>query len=122
MSIHCPECTPDTACGNGHVYAIELAQEAAPDVALPIVYVGSTNKTVEQRMADNHRRQDDGRYRYRSPGVRKVREHFVRLRPDLYADRNPVDANTDLRRVHERALALTLRLRGFHVLSDALSE
>ena len=65
------------------VYVVELAFGAGPrrDPRIPWVYVGSSARDPELRLAQ-HRRG------YRSSGL--VKRHALRLRPDLYDDLEPL--------------------------------
>ena len=65
------------------VYVVELAYAAGPrrDPRIPWVYVGSSARDPELRLAQ-HRRG------YRSSGL--VKRHALRLRPDLYEDLEPL--------------------------------
>jgi hypothetical protein len=65
------------------VYVVELAFAAGPrrDPRIPWVYVGSSARDSELRLAQ-HRRG------YKSSGL--VKRHALRLRPDLYDDLEPL--------------------------------
>ncbi|MCP5518595.1 MAG: hypothetical protein H7A45_15195 [Verrucomicrobiales bacterium] len=98
-----------------HVYVVLLDPAAAQVVAvvrsnpgrrpgLPCVYVGMTGLTPEERFA-NHRQG--------CKAARLVREHGVRLLPDLYAHLNPMPYEAALQM--ERDLAEDLRRAGYTV-------
>ena len=68
------------------VYVVELAYAAGPrrDPRIPWVYVGSSSRDPELRLAQ-HRRG------YKS--ARLVKRHALRLRPDLYDDLEPLPSS-----------------------------
>ena len=95
------------------VYVIELASGAGPrrDPRIPWVYVGSSARDAELRMAQ-HRRG------YRSSGL--VKRFALRLRPDLYSDLEPLRSSKDGVRA-EAARARELSECGFVAHSDGTS-
>ena len=121
---HCPDCEPDSPCGGGHVYVIELGH----DIKLRFphrtaLYVGQTQNTVDRRMQSNLMRSDrktvvtieearanpggdDWRWPRRSG--EKIRRHYVRHRPDLYAHLNPLEKDEDVLKAAERKLSREL--------------
>ena len=138
---HCPECKPNSPCRKGHLYVLELGYGIEERFALKrkrgYLYVGSTGKSVEDRFQDNLTRADntvvtiqqvkkmpeDGLWKYRSPGTKKIRKHFVRHRPDLlYFEQNPIvlDYRRDPGRLKRRETKLVRRLRnhGYKVFGD----
>lgn len=68
----------------------------------PCVYVGMTFHSPEYRFEQH--KTGDGAAKY-------VREFGLRLRPDLYEDRNPLTKREA--RIEERALAIELREEGY---------
>ena len=95
------------------VYVIELAYAAGPrrDPRIPWVYVGSSSRDPELRLAQ-HRRG------YKS--ARLVKRHALRLRPDLYEDLDPLRTSAaGLRAEQERARELAGC--GFVAHSDGVS-
>lgn len=70
----CKDCRGDYACGGYHVYVIEL--DAGSKTRF---YVGSTGKTVGQRLVDNWTT-----YAHRTAGAPPlIRKHFMHMRMDL---------------------------------------
>ena len=69
------------------VYVIELKPGAGPrrDPRIPWVYVGSSSRDPELRLAQHQRG-------YKS--ARLVKRHALRLRPDLYEDLEPLSTST----------------------------
>ncbi len=95
------------------VYVVELALGAGPrrDPRIPWVYVGSSARDPELRLAQ-HRRG------YRSSGL--VKRFALRLRPDLYEDLEPVGSSkAGVRAEEERARELAAC--GFVAHSDGTS-
>ena len=102
------------------------------------LYVGSTGKSVEERFRNNFTRKDgtvvsiddareigeDGQWKWASRGVKRIRKHFVRFRPDLlYSAMNPISSCTtdpDKLKRREGKLAKRLRNRGWEVFCDRL--
>lgn len=95
------------------VYVIELAPEVGRrrDPRIPWVYVGSSAREPEIRLAQ-HRRG------YKSSGL--VKRFGLRLRPDLYDDLDPL-AGSRLACDAERARARELAACGFVAHSDGTS-
>ena len=134
---HCRACQPDKPCGNSHVYVIELRPEVAEGLAnrsyRGYLYVGSTSKSVEERLRDTfstkdgtevsreeaRTHEDEFQWNYGSPSSRRVRKHFLKFRPDLfYGEINPVErSGKDLGAAErrERKLADKLRNRRWYV-------
>lgn len=96
------------------VYVIELERAAGRrrDPRIPWVYVGSSARDPELRFAQ-HRRG------YRSSGL--VRRFAVRLRPDLYADLEPVRGSAAALAA-EAERARELAAAGFVAHSDGVSH
>jgi hypothetical protein len=140
-SKHCRKCKSNAPCGNGHLYVLELGHGIGERFAVEspkgYLYVGSTQKSVEERFQDNMTRADgtvmslqeamempeDGQWKYNSPASKKIRKHYVKLRPDLlYYEQNPIalDRKRDPDRLkrRERKLARRLRNRGYKVFGD----
>ena len=95
------------------VYVVELAFAAGPrrDPRIPWVYVGSSARDPELRLAQ-HRRG------YKSS--RLVKRHALRLRPDLYEDLDPLPTSkAGVRAEEERARELAAC--GFVAHSDGTS-
>ncbi len=127
---HCPKCTSEKPCGNGHIYVIQLAKKVGGHKGF--LYVGKTGKSVEQRFADNLTRKngdlvsidearkigEDKGWKYNSPSAKLIRSSYKRHRPDIeYFDRNPIirgyqDVKLD---AAEIKLAEDLRKRGWLV-------
>lgn len=95
------------------VYVVELAYAAGPrrDPRIPWVYVGSSSRDAELRLAQ-HRRG------YKSS--RLVKRHAMRLRPDLYEDLEPLRTSKEGVRAEE-ARARELAACGFVAHSDGTS-
>lgn len=95
------------------VYVIELSDGIGnrknPD--LPCVYVGQTSKTPEQRFAQ-HKEGGD-------LASTKVFRHGIRLLPELYEHRNPVDPAEKPEKAELR-LAKYLDARGYTVKGGGL--
>jgi predicted GIY-YIG superfamily endonuclease len=100
-----------------HVYVVELRPEvfdskrfrdANPDHdrTSPVVYVGMTGLTPERRFVRHKAGVKAGRG--------WVRDYGIRLRPELYADLNPMTYAEAVEA--ERELAETLRRHGFAVI------
>ncbi len=95
------------------VYVVELAYGAGPrrDPRIPWVYVGSSARDPELRLAQ-HRRG------YKSS--RLVKRHALRLRPDLYEDLEPLrTSKAGVQAEEERARELAAC--GFVAHSDGIS-
>jgi len=130
----CRKCGP-LACGEGHLYVIELEPQAATDAAMIGVnpsavpgstplYVGSTFHTVECNYNNGHLGEKGETYWCRCFGEEKERECIIRpstyyrytvrrLRYDLFSGINPVPKETV--KSEEEALAEVLRRLGFMV-------
>ena len=95
------------------VYVVELAPGAGRrrDPRIPWVYVGSSARDPELRLAQ-HRRG------YRSSGL--VKRHALRLRPDLFEDLEPLRTSKDGVRAEEER-ARELAACGFVAHSDGTS-
>jgi hypothetical protein len=95
------------------LYVIELSDEAGPrkNPARPVVYVGQTSKTPEERFAQHKK---GGKLA--SPRVFK---HGIRLLPDLYRDRNPLSDSVDPVKA-ELKLAKYLEAHGYTVRGGGL--
>ena len=95
------------------VYVVELGFDAGPrrDPRIPWVYVGSSSRDPELRLAQ-HRRG------YKSSRV--VKRHAVRLRPDLYEDLEPLETSAEGVRAEEER-ARELARAGFVAHSDGVS-
>ena len=137
---HCEKCNPGAPCGNGHLYVLELGlgieEHFANQPTMGYVYVGSTSHSVEQRFLNNLTRQDlavvsmqeareigeDGQWRWNTPGIKKIRAHFVRYRPDLfYKKHNPIvwdGADPGKLQRWEGNIAEKLSNRGWKVFCD----
>ena len=89
------------------VYCLELDKAAKPSAEKSIFYVGQTGQSVEARV-QNHLEGKNAN--------KKVRDHFVRTRPDLVADAKMSGLMTELDSLRaENRLAKILRERG-HVV------
>jgi hypothetical protein len=95
------------------VYVVELAWAAGPrrDPRIPWVYVGSSARDPEIRLAQ-HRRG------YRSSGL--VKRYALRLRPDLYDDLEPLRTSKEGVAAEEER-ARELAACGFVAHSDGTS-
>jgi hypothetical protein len=136
---HCPVCEPDSPCGGGHVYVIELGhgiQEKSRYKNRVHLYVGETQNTVERRMQSNLTRSDkktvvskeearfDNTNDWHFASVKVIRKHYLKHRPDLYSHLNPIEKNRKDLKIAERRLARHLErekedgVRKFHVHGD----
>ena len=122
-TIHCKKCTPEKPCGGHHLYVIEFKEEVEETYLakseVGYLYVGSTSKSVEDRFDDNFIK-EDGEWKYNSPNSKRIREYFIKFRPDLfYEDINPLPKpkKNDKKSVERREgkLADKLRRRGYKV-------
>mgnify|MGYP001472585758 CR=1 FL=1 len=91
---HCKNCKPGQPCGNGHLYVIEFKKDVEVELKNKSVkgylYVGSTNKSVEERFEDNFIK-IDGSWKYNTPNTRRIRKYFLQFKPDLfYYENNPI--------------------------------
>ena len=91
---HCKKCEPDKSCGNLHLYVIELKKEVEKEFKRKskkgYLYVGSTGKSVEERFDDNFIK-EDGKWKYNSKNVKRIRKYFKKFRPELlYGEINPL--------------------------------
>ncbi len=95
------------------VYVIELDAEAGRrrDPRIPWVYVGSTGRSIATRF-EQHKRG------YKSSGL--VKRHWVRLRPDLYEDLDPIPGSSAAVEA-EKARARRLARAGFVAHCDGSS-
>ena len=123
---HCPKCEPGEPCDGGHVYVIELGhgiEEKHRYKHRLHVYVGQTLNTVDRRMQSNLTRADrktvvsieearanpdGGDWRWSTPPGPKIRRHYVRHRPDLYAHLNPIEKDKTVLKTEERKLSRKL--------------
>jgi GIY-YIG catalytic domain len=90
------------------VYVVELDESKRRGTANPAVYVGQTARTPEERLAQHLRHEKSSRH---------VRDHAVRLRPDLYEEYNPLATRADAE-AKEAWLAGRLRAQGYDVYSN----
>jgi len=95
-------------------YVIELDQAHAPDPSRPWVYVGETCKSFEERFLQHKqgKRNRSGRGRLFAT---VVREHGLRLRPDLYPPGPNLNYSRTDSEKSERDWIVELRSRGFQV-------
>ena len=97
-----------------HVYVIRLDDTAGPrqDPALPVVYVGQTSGTPEERL----RQHLDGAMSSGGHPIysKVVHRHGRELMPELYAHLNPIYSEKKSKAV-ERQLADELRKQGYTV-------
>jgi len=95
------------------VYVIELDAEAGRrrDPRIPWVYVGSTGRPIATRFEQH-------KGGYRSAGL--VKRHWVRLRPDLYEDIDPIRGSGEAVDA-EKARARQLARAGFVAHCDGTS-
>ena len=129
---HCSRCNPGEPCGNGHVYVIQL--RAGPETKeryKGFLYVGKTGKSVDERFEDTFTRKDrtivpikqafdfeeDGLWKYNTPYSKIIRSHYMRHRPDLHHQRNPIPRYPEDVRLNqeENRLANDLRDMGWLV-------
>ena len=86
-TIHCKKCKPNTSCGNLHLYVIEFKSEVEKEFERKsdkgYLYVGSTGKSVDERFNDNFIKKD-GKWKYNSKNVKRIRKYFKQFRPDLF--------------------------------------
>ena len=99
--------------GTWHTYVVELRDSVGLRVKteLPSVYVGETSKPIEVRYREHVEGARKGSVRLFSPCVR---DHHLRLRPDLY-EHLPIRLSNPSSKASERALADHLRAIGFTV-------
>ncbi len=123
MSEHCPDCTDRKACGNYHVYVIELKKNVLKlEPSFPfegelargkrVYYVGQTKHSVEcrykQHVAPRHKKSRTGfncncftedivlmPFRPQNAPGEYVNEHHKKggLRPEWHYDENPAVDN-----------------------------
>ena len=101
----CQGCSRDTPCGGYHVYVIEL--DAGSKYRF---YVGSTGKTVGQRLVDNWEK-----YGSQGNGPRLVRRHFLQMRMNLVPRNSIVSPSREEAEDLEAELADSLRDEGYTV-------
>src|SRR5262245_11847778 len=89
------------------VYVIELDDSKRRGTARSALYVGQTALSPEQRLAQHENHVHSSRH---------VRGHAVRLRPDLYAEYNPLPTRGDAE-TKEAWLADKLSSEGYDVYS-----
>ena len=94
---HCKKCEPNKSCGNLHLYVIEFKKEVEKEFKrkskIGYLYVGSTKKSVEERFQDNYIK-EDGKWKYNTKNVKRIRKYFKKFRPDLfYKEINPLYYN-----------------------------
>ena len=113
-------CNPCAAgdCIGGHLYVLEL-----PTTGGVIHYVGSTGKTVEERLEDNFVMKDAASYKYNAPStklIRTVGRERVRIATELFAHLNPVARSGDKGALEaaEGELASALEGQGLVVWCD----
>ena len=142
---HCSKCNIDTSCGHGHLYVLELGlgiegRYPGMNPEKGFLYVGSTGKSVGDRFIDNFTRTDgtvvsiedardigeDGQWKWATRGVKRIRKHFIRFRPDLfYGQINPLPrqkSDPDQLTRREGKLAKKLSNRGWEVFCDQLVD
>ena len=113
---HCKKCDPGKSCGNLHLYVIEFKKEVEKEFKRKskkgYLYVGSTGKSVEDRFEDNFTKKD-GKWKYNSKNVKRIRKYFNRFRPDLfYEGINPLIYNkNDKGQLERREAKLADKLR-----------
>nr|AIE95568.1 hypothetical protein [uncultured marine group II/III euryarchaeote AD1000_68_A10] len=121
---HCAQCKPEKPCGGGHVYVIELGHgigERSPRKHLTHLFVGQTKDSVEERMQRNLTLKDEktvlsieearanpGGNNWKLKGMKIVRSHYVRHRPDLYEQFNPLENDVMVLKDVERRLTRKL--------------
>ena len=127
---HCPLCTWEKPCGNGHVYVVQFVTKV--DGYKGFLYVGKTGKAVEQRFKDNLTRKsgevvsfvqareigEDKLWKYNTNSAKLIRSSYKRHRPDIeYFVRNPIIRGDGDARLNaaEVKLAEDLRKRGWLV-------
>jgi len=108
-----------------YVYVIELdkafsgslkAREANPDARSdkPCIYVGSSQKTPEERFQEHI----NGKRNRRGPLYSKVVFRYgIRLRPRLYEKYNPLKTRVEAE-LKEKELTIKYRKRGYTVWSN----
>ena len=123
-SEHCPECEPDAPCKGKHVYVLALPDHVGSQLVRPLgkglLYVGTTGKSVPQRIEDNWKKNSDGSWKHNTAHSKMIRraEDEARLAPEFYREFNPVENQPDA----ELGLALLLLGSGYHVRCDALKR
>lgn len=98
-----------------HVYVIRLADEADPhrNADMPVVYVGQTSLTPEERFRQH--KEDARSKRGHRLASNPVLLHGIELMPELYDSRNPLNSRESSEEA-ERTLAEDLRAQGYTVL------
>lgn len=90
------------------VYVVELDESKRRGATKSALYVGQTALSPEDRLAQHLNHQHSSRH---------VRGHAVRLRPDLYAEHNPLPTRAEAES-KEAWLAAKLRSEGYDVYSN----
>jgi hypothetical protein len=144
-NLHCPSCGEKKACGQHHVYAIELMPEVLTDKKFRELtgveegftgrcfYVGQTSHQVACRYKQHKAKRRPPRRGFNcsckngtevfekfSPynrGNRFVRKYAFPfgLRPKLFRHLNPISGGEEAAKREEKKLALELRAKGFAV-------
>lgn len=101
----------NTKSGFYRVYVIKLRKKARNgrvtyygEPNKPIVYVGQTGKSVQERFEE-----------HQSGYKTNIQKYTIRLLPELYEQYNPLHTRTQAEKV-EKALALKLNQEGYTIL------
>jgi len=147
-TIHCPECEDGDPCPHHHLYVIQLRDEIGKLYSRKsgkgYLYVGSTTVSVEKRGKSNFTRIDgsyvdpdvlyedrklpveqqkwpeDGKWKYNTRSIPKIRSYFLEYRTDLVLYDNPIPYEKNDPGKTERfegRLADKLRNRGWIVIN-----
>jgi hypothetical protein len=109
---NCSNCLPNAPCGNYHVYVIELDDSQRYDF-----YVGSTGKTVTQRLEDNW---PPGKYATQGGAPKLIRNHYQCMRMELVPNNMKKHCDRNIAELMEAMLADKLRSEGYVVRGPSL--
>ncbi len=120
-SVSCASCASGS-CPGGHVYVLAISWKGAL-----IHYVGYTGKRVEERLDDNFRHNDAGRWIRTGKAadfIRSAGRDNVRIATELFASVNPVASARDTEKLKaaEGVLARKLSDDGLQTYSDQLPK
>jgi len=122
-TMHCIKCSKEKSCGGNHLYVIEFRKEVENSFLFKskkgYLYVGSTSKSVDDRLKDNYLKKENGDWKYNSKNSKRIRKYFSKFRPDLfYSDLNPIIRQKNKKNyvvLEEAKLADRLREMGYRV-------
>lgn len=144
----CKDCENENPCGQGHLYVIQLRDEIGRKYVNKsekgYLYVGETGISVEERGKMNFTRKsgtiidphdlyldrlkpreeqqwpEDGNWCYDTKSISKIRDFYMKYRPDLVLYENPIKydkADPNKLKRFEGKLADKLRNRGWRVIN-----